>query len=320
MKTTFSIAGIDVSCNQKISDYVKIPGYDYQIPVTIINGKENGKVFLITAAIHGFEYPSIEAAIELCREIEPDEMNGAIVILPIINISGFYGRYPYICPDDEKRKNLNKLAPGKKHGTYGEQLIYFLEENFVAKADFHLDLHSGDATEDLFNFAAAGNAPEEHVRKYIYEVIRHTSFEYYTQSSGVREFYNGSVIYKGVPSVMFEVGGSGKWNKYEVAEEKRNILRIARYLKILPGEVKCNEKQSCLKVQSWIECGATGIFYSFVKVGDRIKKGQKIYEICDVYGNKLEEHYANHNGKIMIINRTLGVSKGDDAVFYANEE
>ena len=316
MKESITFAGLTVPGGTKVSQYIEMPGDNYKIPVTIVNGVNDGKTFLITASIHGFEYPGIEASVELSKELDPKEVSGAIVIIPVVNASGFYGRLPYVCADDEERKNLNRLAPGDKNGTFGQRLIAYLTEEFVKKADFHIDLHSGDATEALCNFAAAGNAQDEETKKLIHDVIHHTSYNYYTQSSGKSEFYNGSVYYNGVPSMMFEVGGAGVWNREEVDEEKENLKRIAQYFKILPGEPELNREQVWLTKQSWIECEADGLFYKFVKCGDEIKEGQKIYEIRDVFGNLIAEHFALHDGKVMILNNTLGVSKGDDAVFY----
>lgn len=317
MKDTLTIGGLSAASGTKVSKYIEVEKLNgYKLPVTIINGTGDGKKFLVTASIHGFEYPGIEATIELIKEIEPEGMNGAIIIVPVVNSSGFYGRQPYVCPDDEERKNLNRLAPGNADGTFGDKLVGYLYDEFVTNSDFHLDLHSGDATEQLYQFAAAGNAPDEETKKFIHSVINHTSFKYFTQSSGKGEFYNGSVVYKGVPSMMFEVGGAGVWTREEVDEEKDNIRRIAQFLGILPGEAPFNAEQKQLKTQSWIECGATGCFYAFAKAQDEIKEGQKLYEIRDIFGELLEEHYAAYDGIVMIMNNTLGVSKGDDAVFY----
>ncbi len=39
-----------------------------------------------------------------------------------------------------------------------------------------------------------------------------------------------------------------------------------------------------------------------------------------MYGELLEEHYAAYDGRVMIMSNTLGVSEGDDAVFYGKTE
>ncbi|MBQ0058798.1 MAG: succinylglutamate desuccinylase/aspartoacylase family protein [Lachnospiraceae bacterium] len=318
MTQDVTFAGITAKSGEIVKTEIPFGGSKYKIPVAIINGKEDGKTFLITASIHGFEYPGIQAAAELISELDPSVMSGAVVIIPIVNTSGFYGRHPYICPEDENFNNLNRVGPGKPDGTFAERLIYFLEEEFVKKSNFHVDLHSGDATEALLRFCAIGNAQSEETREFVHEIVHHLDFHYHTQSSGSTEFYNSSAKYAGVPSMMFECGGRGSWDPEEVEFEKECLRRIMQMLDILPGKPEHNEKVQCIDRQSWIECGQTGFFYGYCKVGDDIKEGQKLYEIRDVWGNLLEDHYAAYDGKVFILNNTLGVSKGDDAIFYGS--
>lgn len=320
MNGTITFAGLSAAPGEKITGTIPVAGSVHELPIAIFNGATDGKIMLITASIHGFEYPGIQAASEMIRELDPAGISGAVVIIPVINASGFYGRNPYICPEDEKQQNLNKVGPGKADGTFAERLIYFLEEEIVKKCDFHLDLHSGDATEALIRFCAIGNHPDPKARELVHEIIHHLNFEYHTQSSGSTEFYNSSAKYAGVPSMMFECGGSGTWSMEEVEFEKDSIRRIMQMLDILPGKPDHNHAVKCITKQSWIECGKTGFFYAFCKIGEEIHKGQKLFEIRDVWGNLLQEYSAEHDGKVFILNNTLGVSEGDDALFYGKDE
>lgn len=316
MTNYIEFAGIKAAPGEKVTDYFTLEGSDHKIPVAVINGKADGKTMLITASIHGFEYPGIEAAKELIQELNPEEISGAVVIVPVVNVSGFIGREPYICPDDELQQNLNRLAPGKADGTFGQRLIYFMTHEFVKKCDFHLDLHSGDATESLLPFCAIGNADDPEKKELVHEIVHHLTFEYHTTSTGRSEFYNGSAYHAGVPSMMFECGGNGMWLREEVDFEKDNIRRILQLLDILPGKPSYNDHVKCIHKQAWIECGATGFFYSFVKIGDEVKQGQKLFEIQDVWGNVLQEYCAEFDGKVFIVNSTLGCTEGNDAIFY----
>lgn len=319
MKKSICFGGLVAEPGEITKKYIVLPGSRYKLPVAVINGKGDGKIILITASIHGFEFPGIQAAAELVRELDPSEMNGAAVIIPVVNASGFYGRNPYICPDDELQQNLNRIGPGKPDGTFAERLMYYLHQEYVKKCDFHLDLHSGDATEELLRFCAIGNIADEEKREMVHHIIHHLDFGYHTQSSGTTEFYNTSAKYDGVPSMMFECGGSGTWNREEVEFEKDSIRRIMQMLDILPGKPPHNHNVKCITKQSWIECGITGFFYALCKVGDDVKKGQKLFEIRDAWGELIQEYYAEHDGKVFIINNTLGVTKGDDAIFYGAE-
>lgn len=103
MKKEFSICGLTLKNYGKIQDYVKILDTETKIPVTIINGKNEGKTVLITAGIHGGEYPCIRTAIELARDINPEIVNGQIIIIHPVNMQAFKDKSAGIVPEDGKK-------------------------------------------------------------------------------------------------------------------------------------------------------------------------------------------------------------------------
>ncbi len=58
----------------------------------------------------------------------------------------FLGRTIYTGPIDGK--NLNRLFPGRADGTVSDRIAHTLTE-IMRRADVVVDVHSGDATEDL---------------------------------------------------------------------------------------------------------------------------------------------------------------------------
>lgn len=96
--------------------------------MTVINGSKAGKSVLITSAIHGCEYLSIEAVFRLAENTEPQDVAGQIIIINPVNVDGFLERRPYIIPQDGK--NLNRLFPGNHEGTLGDKIAYLLTEEF----------------------------------------------------------------------------------------------------------------------------------------------------------------------------------------------
>lgn len=321
MRESITFGGITVAPGQKVSDYVTLPGTECKFPVTIVNGKEDGKTLLATAGIHGCEYPGIQAVVELAKEVDPTEMSGALVLTHCINMSGFEQRQIYVMPEDPERKNLNRLFPGNPDGTLADKLCAFLMDEFVAKSDFHVDLHSGDMVEDLeaCTIVCAPKGSENNA--FATEVAKHTSFKYRMNSGGRTEFYNSSSIDKNIPSMLFERGGHGDCLREWVDDNKSDLINIMKFLGILPGEaVNYEDKQTFFNKHEWTEAGATGLLYKFANTGDDIKEGQKIAEIRDIFGNLLEEIHAKYDGHIIISASTLAISKGDDLVTYGSDK
>lgn len=320
MKENITIAGLTVPSGAKKSGFVAVPGTDYSFPVTVINGGSDGKTFLATAGIHGCEYPGILAVTELAKEIDPKTVSGAVIFVHAVNMSGFLLRQPYVVPADENRKNLNRLFPTDGTGTLADKICVFLMEQFVKGSDFHVDLHSGDIVEDLESCMIVANIPDLEKKALITEVAKHTSFRWRMNSGGKREFYNGSAITYGVPSLLFERGGAGQCLRSDVDDDKSDLVRVMQCLNILPGEAPLNEEQVFFDKHEWTEAesGDEGLLIPFVKVGDDIRQGQKLFEIRDMFGNLIREIYAKYDGHIVIQSRTLSVHPGDDLITYGH--
>src|SRR5436190_14778897 len=122
----------------------------YDWPYIAISGVSSGPVALVTAGIHAAEYTGIEAAIRLGRSLDPREVRGTIVIIPLLNRPGFYERSIYVNPEDND--NLNRLFPGDAKGTWGQRFAHHLLTEIVTKFDHAIDLHAGDLIEDLTPF------------------------------------------------------------------------------------------------------------------------------------------------------------------------
>src|SRR5262245_26967155 len=91
-------------------------------PVTTVTGREPGPTVFINAGVHGGEYPAVETVIRLSRNLNAAEMRGTVVLMPVLNLPGFWKRSMFVCPEDNL--NPNRVFPGKPDGTYSEQLVY----------------------------------------------------------------------------------------------------------------------------------------------------------------------------------------------------
>jgi hypothetical protein len=58
MQEHFAFGGIRALPGQKATGFFHIPGTSVSMPLTVINGVATGPTLLVTAGIHGGEYPS----------------------------------------------------------------------------------------------------------------------------------------------------------------------------------------------------------------------------------------------------------------------
>ena len=129
-----TICGLEIKRGTKLRTMLPVPDTMTKIPLTVINGVEDGPTLLITAGIHGGEYPGIAAAIELGRDIEPEHVHGCLILLHPVNIQGFWARREFIVPEDGK--NLNRVFPGTPLGTLADKTAYLISSNLFTIAAY----------------------------------------------------------------------------------------------------------------------------------------------------------------------------------------
>ena len=57
----------------------------YPIEMTVICGSCPGKTLVVTAGVHGCEYVGIETLNRLKKELDPIDLSGRIILLPLVN-------------------------------------------------------------------------------------------------------------------------------------------------------------------------------------------------------------------------------------------
>ena len=316
MRKTVTFGGITAEPGTKKSGWAPVLDTDYRLPVTVINGVDNGKTILLTSSINGCEYPSIEAVFRVAETLDPKEVSGAIVVINAVNVDGFLTRTPYLVPQDGK--NLNRLFPGDPEGTLGDKIAYVLTEDFQKKVDFHLDTHGGDIPETQLSYVYYPGISEAkealRISEEAAEYVLHA--EFLIKSQAVNHAYNYAAIL-GIPSLMLELGDNARWTEEEVSLYLENIYNVLRYLKVLPGEAEKRHRDiKRITEGEYLDADYSGRWYAFVGREDSVKKGQKIGEIRDLFGNVLKEYYAEYDGVVLMVVSTLAIKEGDPIIAY----
>src|SRR4030095_1525811 len=116
-----------------------VGSFSVPVPVTVMNGKGKGPVLCLTAAIHGDELNGIEVVRRVLDDIDVEELNGAVIGVPIVNLQGFYRGTRYL-PD---RRDLNRHFPGNARGSAATRMAYSFFTDIVRHCSALVDLHTG---------------------------------------------------------------------------------------------------------------------------------------------------------------------------------
>lgn len=312
----FKLGNITCNKGEKYSGFWKID--DYNIPVTVIYGKNRGKTICISAGIHNCEYTSIQTAIDLANEFKPDNINGILIILHTVNYSGFFKRVPRSVPEDNK--NLNRVFPGEENGTISEKIAFAFSKYLYPRLDFFIDLHGGDLFEEVMPFIYAPGIGEKEVIEFSHKVASNISLPVRVRSKASTGVYNSAAI-QGVPSLLIEIGGNGNIESKNLDRYKSCLKEFLAYLEVIEYTTSSkSEEQKEITQANYLESPCEGYWYPRFKAGDLVEKDDILGEIKDCFGRELYTFRAEFDGIILYQTISLAIPKDDPLVAYGKLE
>ena len=306
----------EIQPGEKKTGFLKAGDSGYELPVTVICGGE-GKTALVTAGIHNAEYVGIQAAMELARELQPEMLQGTVMIVPLVNVSGFSRRTMSMVYEDGK--NLNREFPGRADGTAAEQICHAVSAELLERADYYIDLHSGDGYEEMHPYAYYVGPVEAQVRELSFQMARRVRVNYLVESQCTTKGAYNYASASGIPSVLIERGGLGVWSREEVDLDKEDVRRILAFLEILkekPEEPQAAGERLVFRQVIYEHAPETGCWYPACHAGDFFRKGEILGEIRDYFGNTVYSCKALADGMILYQTASLAVLKGGPMTVY----
>src|SRR3954464_14598219 len=235
-----------------------------EVPVAIVNGSRPGPRVAVTAGIHGAEYVSIAALREVALSLDPASVSGTLVAVLTANPAAFSSRSIYVNPVDGL--NLNRQFPGDALGSASRRLAHWLATNVFAGADVYVDMHCGDMNEALVSFTGIEETGDAAVDARSRELAEAYGLRYLLigPSPGTTTTAAAAL---GIPAVLGEVGGQGRWPAEDVALHAagfRRVLRAAGLIDAAP-EAPAHRTET-LPTEAWMRATAGGYWHPAVAV------------------------------------------------------
>ena len=308
-----TVGGLTAERGEKISGFVPVEGTRIQLPVTLICGTTDGETVLISGGVHNAEYVGIQSAIQLSHDLEPDKINGQVIIIHLMNPSGFEHRTMSLVYEDGK--NLNRVFPGKKEGTLSERIAWTITEKLQSKADYYIDLHAGDTSEEVMPFVYYNVAAGEKIARVSANMAMAADMEVRASSTATTGAYS-SACQRGLPAILMERGGGGRFTDSEVQAYKRDVKNIMIRMGLLSGEEVHTVQQKNVTRAEYLEAETDGLWYPVFSAGDTFAGGAVLGTVRDIWGNLLLEYRADYPGIILYQTVGLGVKTGDPLIAY----
>jgi hypothetical protein len=316
-RNTFRVGTASAARGQKVTGTIDVPpGIDsaLSIPVAVIHGARPGAVLALVAGSHGTEYASIIALEKLIALLNPADIAGTVIIVPLINIPSFEQKVPHLNPVD--KKSMNRFYPGKMDGTQTERASYLITRQVVEQCDHLIDLHGGDTDESLRPYSywtKTGNERQDQISREMVlafgldHIIISTERPKDPQAS---RYLENTATTRGKPSITAEAGHAGTVEPDDVNALVDGCLNVMRYLKMISGAATMVQHPVWIERIGTLASEQTGIFYPLVKRGTYVEQGMKIGYVTDYFGNVSFEARAPVAGIILYICAVPSMTKG----------
>lgn len=293
------------------------------LPITVIHGASPGPVLTLTAGIHGDEFPAIFALQQLRQLVQPEQLHGTLIIIHLANLEGFHARRIALSPVDEK--NLNRVFPGRDDGTLTEQIANFITHEIIGKTDYLIDIHSGSWHQALLPHVYS---PVIHDNKLDDKTLAFAKslriphivlYDERPHDPAHSISYPNTAQTRGKPALTLEVGELGQFKQQHIDAIEQAVLNAMRYLKMsdqpnVMGQESMDTDTMLYRKLVGVKSPETGIFKPLAQVGNNVKQGQAIGQICNYFGNAITTLYAPVSGTVLIQTQTPAIRKGESAI------
>jgi predicted deacylase len=257
------------------------------IPIVVI-GNGNGPTLLFTGGVHGDESEGPIALMSFCREVDPNTLNGRVIVLPTLNLPAVHAA-TRICPLDGR--DLNRVFPGDPRGSFTQVLAHYVVSSLFPLSDVVVDFHSGG-----------------HTLKYIPCVIIHKHRRDFTASLAAGRAFGSPMILiskdletagflgntseaAGILTLTCELGG-GMVSPGTVDLAKAGISNLLRHFGLTAGGPAMSERSGgpparlveIVDLDGYVVAPKQGLYEPFVDLGESLQKGAALGRV----------HHAGH--------------------------
>jgi len=270
----------------------------FDMPVMVINGISDGPTFTVTAGLYPLEFCGVEAASRLYQQLDPDEISGKLVIIPVVNMPILQFRTPMfaltksLSPMDGK--DITKVFPGDPEGTVTDVLAYKLFNDVILGSNYHVDLRGGDIDESHLQHTIflQNGTPIDETLKTMAQVF---GLKYCLPSRpDISHTMPGTLVYetiiRGIPSIISEsgLGFNTQPSDDEVNGHVIGVMNLMKHYNMIEGKLVKPDKQYYLEPDRVrILASLPGIFKHIYDQAEEIRKGEVIGTICDLDGEVL---------------------------------
>ena len=282
-------------------------GGELRLPVKVLAGRGARPVFVVVAGIHGDEAEGILALLDLWQALDPRDLRGRLVIVPVANPPAFAAGRRTSPIDD---LDLNRVFPGRPDGSATQQLAHVLFHRLVAGADLLFTLHSWysqGVAEDFIECprSLAGGGAKARAAALASGFGRVRVLDW---PAGLLA---GVANDAGIPAIEAEIGGLGRSLPEGRERYCAHVRALLRHLGMIDHEAG-PEIRGALYEARHVLAPAGGLMRLATALGAEVESGALLGTIHDLHGRPRHAVHAPFAGRVGAHRTFASVRPGDN--------
>ena len=272
------------------SPNIQIAGLSQITPVLVVNGAQAGPTLCLTGAVHGDELNGIEIIRRTLYDLNPEKLNGRVIGVPIVNLTGFQQGTRYL-PD---RRDLNRYFPGRPNGTLADRMAHSLFNNVIRHCDMLVDIHTGSLKRtNLPQLRADMNNPE------VAEFTRGFDAMAVVHSSGSTGMLRTAATRAGIKAVTMEAGESLRIQEHQIEAGVNSLESLMEKHGMISRMFVWGDPEPVYYDSTWIRAEHGGILFSEIDLGDNVAEGQILGYVSDPITNEQYPIRSSSEGRVI---------------------
>lgn len=303
---------------------IEVPGWPRAaMPAVELSNPSRGPVVTVVAGLGGTAYAGIEVARRAIDFLADSPLTGKVIVVPICDVAGFLDRSAYFSTldgtplirvfDHFDREADGQSRVGVDRERSGSAGVARAIMNLVSESDIHVEIRGGELPEAHCHWVAelppskGRSRPKGFLAKAAragFELMLDT-----VRNGPVALGSAGAASRMGIPSVIVSGGGP----PYELDRDAELLVNsltgILRAIEVLPA-VAADRGRDPPRIgpEHWSHFAQQrGLWIAEVSAGEAVGAGQRIGQIVDYFGDRVEDVVTPMSGWVLAVTTSLAV-------------
>jgi predicted deacylase len=284
------------------------------LPVHVLHGPRPGPAMFISAAIHGDELNGVEIIRRVLRTLQPGNISGTLLAIPVVNAYGFIGRSRYL-PD---RRDLNRSFPGSGTGSLAARLAHLFIKEVVCRCQFGIDLHTAAVHRVNLPQIRTDYARRPRSRELAEAFGARVVLASPERSGSLRQ----AARQAGVDVLVYEGGEGLRFDEFAIKAGVDGIANVMLATGMLelpdgidPPVAAEGTRPMFANAAKWVRASDGGVFRSVKRIGNAVSENEPIGYIANPYEGSEQQIRSPRRG-IIVGASTLPIVNMGDALFH----